>query len=210
MKMAVWAILCILPGFFLLLLLLLFTKTKISGKADLTESEKNYHILFHFIQSILKIRVDFFEKSQTVDFFIGGRRVYRRSLSAEKKGRKTHEKRAGTLKDKKTALKGKVTLLKEIWPPGKSFLKKLFSQFKQFRLSGNIHFGLGSPSRTGMFFGYWLALKRLLPVSSLDVQPEFFKEGASGWIAAEFRVRLFNLLIAGIPFWLKIRKIQKR
>ncbi len=206
MELLIWFIVSILAGMFLFLLAILFSRTKILGQAFLRGSKSDVRILIIFLRNVLHIQFDLVDGAKHFGLFLGAWKIYRKELTGKEK--KQSEGKVSHREKQKNSFRSRFFVLKNYWRPGKQFLKQFFTQFKYFKLSGSVHLGFGSPSKTGMFYGYWLALKEFLPASSLVVQPEFLKKEASGWIATDVHVRLINLAKAIIPFWLKVRKIK--
>jgi len=206
MELLIWLIVGIFAVTFLFLIAIFFSRTKILGKASLRDSKSDVRILIVFLRNIFNIQFDLVDGVKRIGLFLGTRKICRKELVGEKKVESGDK--AGYREKEKSSLQSRFFVLKKYWQPGKQFLRQFFVQFKYFNLSGSVRLGFGSPSKTGMFYGYWLALKEFLPVSPLVVQPEFLKKEASGWISIDAQVRLINLAKIIIPFWLKVRKIK--
>jgi len=206
MKVLIWLIIGIFAATFLFLIALFFSRTKISGEVSRTDSKSNARILINSLRNVLSIQFDLFDGRKQIGFFLGSWKIYKKELAGREKG-KTKAK-TGPREKKKGSLQSKFLVLENYWQPGKHFLKKFLAQFKYFELNGVVHVGLGSPFTTGLFYGYWLAIREFIPASSLIVYPEFLEKEISGWISTDIQVRLIGLLKTAIPFWLKIRKIK--
>ncbi|NOY79243.1 MAG: hypothetical protein GXO76_15430 [Calditrichaeota bacterium] len=196
----------IFAGIFLFLIALFFSRTKISGEASRTESKLNARVLIKFLRNLLSVRFDFFDNRKQIGFFLGSWKIYQKDLTPKTPGKAKTKTRPP--KKKKRSLQSRLLVLKKNWQPGRRTLKKLLVQFKFSNLEGVVHVGLGSPFTTGLFYGYWLAVREVIPLSSLTIYPEFLNKEISGWITTDVQFRLIGLVKTAVPFWLKIRKIK--
>ena len=206
MKILIYLVISIFAIIFLFLIALLFSHTKISGEASRTDSKSDARILINFLRNVLTVRFDLVDGRKHMALFLVSWKIYQKELAGGE--RRKSKSKAVPRQKKKGSLQKKLLVLQSYWQPGKRFLKNLLVQFKYFKLDGAVNLGLGSPSKTGLFYGYWLATKEFIPASSLTVHPEFLKKEISGWISTDVQVRLVGLVKTAIPFWLKIRKIK--
>ena len=208
MKIIAWLAAIIFIEIFFFLIFLLFSKTKIYGEIHLTDSKVRARVLINFLRDFLNIHFDYENGGKRIVFLLGKSVVYQKKLGKETGKKPELQAKRENGQKKKNSLKYRFLMLKRLWQPGRQFLNQFFNQFKFFGLNGDLHLGLGSPSQTGIFYGYWLMLREFIPSSSLVVHPEFLKKEASGCISTDIHVRLVNLVKIVVPFWFKVKKIK--
>ncbi len=192
----------------LFLLVLLFSKTRVAARARLDAQKKNLLVEALFFFRVLKFQFQLEGENKKIFFTLGDRPLFRKNL-AGKEQPDSEKKPVKSASKKKPSAWRQIKLLKSGWALLENFLRRFFKSLHSFQISGDLLFGLGSPARTGIFWGVWKAAQNWLPSNTLILQPDFLGKKAEGWIATELHFRLVHLLRAGVPLFFGFRRLRK-